>query len=193
MGLDAVICALTRRRLPGLAARAAAAGETAPPRHVRQCPDCKQEWAHWLGLEQALQAGPEQPTTPDLLPGVIAALPAQEAALPPANSGRATQWWLWAAAALAILPALLALPVLMGSWDPVVLLVGTIDWLVGAAGTAWAAPLLALLGLLGDETVLMGWVVPLLENAARVAETLLPALIALIALKPLAQRLAATS
>ena len=45
MRLGALICALTRRRLPGLAARAAADGETAPPRHVRQCLDCKQEWA----------------------------------------------------------------------------------------------------------------------------------------------------
>ena len=49
MRLGALICAFTRRRLPGLAARAAAAGETAPPRHVQQCPDCKREWAALAG------------------------------------------------------------------------------------------------------------------------------------------------
>ena len=70
------------------------------------------------------------------------------------------------------------------------LLVAAVDWLVGAAGSAWAAPFLALLGMLGGETALLGWLVPLLENTARSAETLLPALIALIALKPLVQRLA---
>ena len=186
MRLGALICALTRRRLPGLAARAAADSETAPPRHVRQCLDCKQEWARWLSLEQALWAGPEQPPTPNLLPGIIAALPAQAAPLPPAQHGLATQWWLFAAAALAVLPALL-----VGSGDPVVLLVAIVDWLVGTAGSSWAAPLLTLLEPLGGETALLGRLVPILESTARSAETLLPALIALIALKPLVQRLAA--
>ena len=184
MRLGALICALTRRRLPGLAARAAAAGETAPPRHVRQCLECKREWARWLSVEQSLWAGPEQPQTPDLLPGIIAALPAQAAPLPPAQHNRVAQWWPLAAG-LVVLPALL-----VGSGDPAVLLVAAVDWLVGAAGSAWAAPFLALLGLVGGETVLLGWLVPLLENTARSAETLLPALIALIALKPLVQRLA---
>ena len=184
MRLGALICALTRRRLPGLAARAAAAGETAPPRHVRQCLECKREWARWLSVEQSLWAGPEQPQTPDLLPGIIAALPAQAAPLPPAQHNRVAQWWPLAAG-LAVLPALL-----VGSGDPAVLLVAAVDWLVGAAGSAWAAPFLALLGLVGGETALLGWLVPLLENTARSAETLLPALIALIALKPLVQRLA---
>ena len=182
MRLGALICALTRRRLPGLAARAAAAGETAAPRHVRQCADCKREWARWLSVEQALWAGPEQMQTPDLLPGIIAALPAQAAPLPPAQHNRVAQWWPLAAG-LAVLPALF-----IGSGDATVLLVAAVDWLVGAAGSAWAAPFLALLGLVGGETALLGWLVPLLENTARSAETLLPALIALIALKPLVQR-----
>ena len=58
MRLGALICALTRRRLPGLAARAAAAGETAPPRHVRQCLECKREWARWLSVEQVVMGRP---------------------------------------------------------------------------------------------------------------------------------------
>ncbi len=182
MRLRALICALTRRRLPGLAARAAAAGETAPPRHVRQCVDCKREWGRWLSIEQGLWAGPEQPPTPDLLPGIIGALPAQAAPLPPAQHNRVAQWWPFAAA-LAVVPALL-----LGSGAAPALLVVAVDWLVGAAGSAWAAPFFALLGLFGGATVLLDWLVPLLENTARSAEMILPALIALIALKPLVQR-----
>lgn len=186
MRLGALICAFTRRRLPGLAARAAAAGETAPPRHVRQCPDCTREWERWLSIEQALWAGPEQAQTPDLLPGIIGALPAQEAPLPPAQHNRVAQWWP-VAAGLAILPALF-----IGSGDPAVLLVAAVDWLVGAAGSAWAAPFLDLLGLVGGQTALLDWLLPLLEHTARTAEMLVPALIALIVLKPLLQRVAAT-
>ena len=182
MRLGALICALTRRRLPGLAARAAAGSETPPPRHVRQCSDCKREWARWLSIEQALWAGPEQQQTPDLLPGILGALPAQAAPLPPAQHHRVAQWWPLAAG-LAVLPALL-----VGSGDPAMLLVAAVDWLVGAAGSAWAAPFFGLLGLLGGQTVLLDWLVPLLEQTARSAEMLIPALIALIALKPLVQR-----
>ena len=188
MRLGALICAITRRRLPGLAARAAAAGETAPPRHVRQCADCAQEWARWLDIEQALWVGPAQPPTPDLLPGIMAALPAQEGALPPAahdrvEPGGATQWWLLAAAGLAVLPALL-----VGSGDPAVLLAVAVDWLVVAANSAWAAPFFALLEPLGGQTALVDWLVPLFQHTARSAEMLAPALIALIVLKPLLQR-----
>ena len=184
MRLGALICAFTRRRLPGLAARAAAAGETAPPRHVRQCPDCKREWARWLDIEQALWAGPEQTQAPDLLPGIIGALPAQAAPLPPAQHNGVAQWW-WFAAALAVVPALV-----VGSGGATVVLVAAIDWVVGAAGSAWAAPFLGLLGLVGGQTAVLGWLLPLLEHTARSAEMLVPALIALIVLKPLLQRLA---
>ncbi len=182
MRLGALICAFTRRRLPGLAARAAAAGETAPPRHVRQCAECKREWARWLDIEQALWAGPEQLPTPNLLPGIIGALPAQEAPLPAAQHNGVAQWWPLAAG-LAVLPALF-----IGSGDPAVLLVVAVDWLVSAAGSAWAAPFLALLEPLGGQTALLDWLIPLLEHSARSAEMLVPALIALIVLKPLLQR-----
>ena len=184
MRLGALICAFTRRRLPGLAARAAAAGETAAPRHVRQCADCKREWARWLDIEQALWAGPEQTQAPDLLPGIMGALPAQEAPLPPAQHNGVAQWWLFAAA-LAVVPALV-----VGSGGATVVLVAAIDWVVGAAGSAWAAPFLGLLGLVGGQTAVLGWLLPLLEHTARSAEMLVPALIALIVLKPLLQRLA---
>ena len=81
----------------------------------------------------------------------------------------------------------------VGSGGATVVLVAVVDWVVGAAGSAWAAPFLDLLGLVGGQAVLLDWLLPLLEHTARSAEMLVPALIALIVLKPLLQRLAPTA